>query len=139
MSLQLRLARTIAADGVDVQAGADMVVVEHDGVLLSAVTVVTMSTPSIASATDELHGDVEAVAGEVRRALAARPRVDVVEPQRVDAEHGAEGERLELGLRAIADDRHGARARPGQRLGRHRQVAAVRSAVRMVISQSSIG
>ena len=58
-------------------------------------------------------------------------------PQRVDPEQRPEAERLELRLRAGADQRHH-RASPGG--ARYRaaiaEVAAVRSAVRIVISAS---
>ncbi len=61
------------------------------------------------------HRDAGAV--QVAPELGDRPRVGVVDPQARDAERRAERQRLELRLRAQADQGHGARARPGEMAG----------------------
>ncbi len=137
--VQLRLAGAIAADGVDVDAGADHVVGEDRCVGLVG-----------GHRGDDLcaqHGglgavadlDLETVTGEVAGAALAGRRINVMQPQMRDAEQRLEGKRLKLGLCAIADQRHCRRAGRGQMPRRHREVAAVRSAVRIVISVSSSG
>ena len=85
-------------------------------------------------------GDAQPAPRKVARAFRRGGGVDVVKPHLVDAADRLEGQRLELGLRAVADHRHG-RARPaGARcFAAMAEVAAVRSAVRIVISDSSTG
>ena len=107
---------------------------------LSAVQVVTTSAPLERLGALPATTIVEAERQQVARQLGDRVGVDVEDAQAVDAERGAEGERLELGLAAGADHRHdrgvgrarGARAASAD-------VAAVRSAVRIVISARNVG
>ncbi len=54
--------------------------------------------------------DLETEGFKIAPAAVARRRLDVEQPQTVDAEQRLEGERLELALGAIADECHGARA-----------------------------
>src|ERR1700758_440539 len=76
---------------------------------LSAVTVVTMSAP--ATAPDLEAGQAEPT--QVAHQLLGGERIGVVETQLADAEQVVEGDRLELALRAVADQRHHAAAGAG--------------------------
>ncbi len=75
------------------------------------------------------------VAGTFRR----RRGIDVVEPDLFDPADRLEGQRLELGLRAVPDHRHHPCARGARWRAAMAEVAAVRSAVRIVISDRSTG
>ncbi|MNK96634.1 hypothetical protein D3C87_1169250 [compost metagenome] len=52
--------------------------------------------------------DGKTLPGEITGAFFTGGPVDIEKAQRVDAENGLEGARLEFALRAIADDGHGA-------------------------------
>ena len=82
--------------------------------VLSAVQVVTMSAPRTASAVERARIDAEAAAGEVGAELVDGLGIDVEDADFLDAEQRLEGERLELGLRAGADQRHDAAVGAGE-------------------------
>ena len=119
--MQLGLAGAIAADRVDVLAGADVIVGQHRRVML-----VGGHGGDDVDALDRLldagtDRQVEAVAGEIDGAFLARPAVDVVEAQAIDSDERLEAERLELRLGAVADDRHRPRPGPGEMFRRDRR------------------
>jgi hypothetical protein len=75
----------------------------------------------------------------VAHQLVGGVRVGVEHAHFLDAQQRMEGQRLELALRAVADQREAARIGPRQRLAAMAEVAAVRSAVVSVSSDSSTG
>jgi len=122
-----------------VDAGADHVVGQDRRILL-----VGRDGGDDLGALDRFHRggaarDPEAVPGEIAGAFLGRGGVDIVEAQVLDAEDRAEGEGLEFGLGplpmiAMVAAFFGARC-----FAATADIAAVRSAVRMVISESRTG
>ena len=127
--VEFGLAGAVATDGVDVQpghtgggAGAGHHLVGED----RRVALVGGAGGDDLGAGDGMFGvvaqrHVEAESGRVALELGHRRGVDVEHAERVDAEVGAEGESLELGLGARSDHRHGGGSGGSERLGRHRR------------------
>jgi hypothetical protein len=83
------------------------------------VQVVITSAPATASAALAATSTSKPSGTALRDELLHRRGIDVPDPEPVDAQRGAERERLELRLRAGPDQRHRARVRTGEHLGRH--------------------
>ena len=112
--MELRFSRTVAADGVDVNTGADHVVSQDRGIFFI----------SCAGCDDlcALNGLFRRFAGDDRQAFALEVSstfrggvlVSVIQPNGVDPAHCLESQTLELRLRAIADHGHGGGVLRGQ-------------------------
>ena len=117
--MQLGLAGAVAAHGVDVHAGREHIGGEDGGVGL----VGRHGGHDVGAA----HGLGRAGAGHCAQACALQiglqlgggGRVGVEQSQRGDAQQVVKRQRLELALRAVANQRHGAAARPRQGAGGH--------------------
>ena len=122
--MQLGLARAITANGIDVHAGLD-----HPGSEDRRIGLVCSDGGDDVGAANGFgralaDRDLQAHADKVGRELGTGRSVVVEEPQLADAHQVAKGDRLELALRAVADQRHAAAARPRQALRgqrRHRR------------------
>ncbi|MNV49190.1 hypothetical protein D3C71_1411370 [compost metagenome] len=115
--MQLGLAGAIAAQGIDVHARLDHVGAEDGGVGLvgrnGSDDVHALDGQGGAIKTEDAQG--RRGGGQVGLQLAGGVRVHVVHVQRVDAQHVVESQRLEFGLRAVADQGHRTRVGPRQR------------------------
>ncbi len=78
-----------------------------------------MSAPSIADCDEGAGGDRQSGARQVAHRLCRRQRIDIVEPDVIDAADSLHGKRLKFCLRAVADHRHGARTLRCQMPCRH--------------------
>ena len=88
--------------------------------VLSAVTVVTMSAPRTPRrCSRRRRSRAPARRPQIRDELGRGARIDIVQADRLDAEQVVEGERLELALRAVADQRHHAAVPAREAAGRH--------------------
>ena len=76
---------------------------------------------------------------EIELELRRRLRIGVEQPQFPDAEHVMECDRLEFALRAVADERHHPASPARHVAAASADIAAVRSAVTKVISDSNNG
>ena len=124
VGVQLGLARAVAAHGVEVHAGLDHLRQQDGGVALvgrgRGHDVAAAHRLGCAGAA--FHRQAwQRQARQVAFQLEAGAGVGVEQAQRADAQQVVEGQRLELALRAVADQRHAAAVGPGQvPSGQHR-------------------
>ena len=121
--MQLGLAGAVAADGVQVHAGLDQVRRQDGGAGLVGGDRRddVGAAHRLAGACGAAHPQARCSLREVAHQLVGRGRVDVEGDDLLDAQMGVKGQRLELGLRAVADQRHAARVGPSQRTRRHQR------------------
>ncbi len=117
--MQLRLAGTIAADRVEVDARAHHVVGQDRRLFL-----VRRACGDDLRARDSVFGrgagrDLQPRCRQIAHRLGRGVRVDIVKPHFLDTQNVMEGQRLKLALRAVADHRHDLCVFRGQMAGGH--------------------